>query len=103
MNFRLDGGSKKLSGPLKSIYKVAILVDWENVRFRLFDREILKKRKIPEEKIIDYNREPKRVIKLLKSFLGPDSEELFRIYSYTCVFPDTVRLRNGNLLCLIKG
>lgn len=86
-----------MSGPLKSFYKVAILVDWENIRFRLFDAKVLKSKGITDDLIINYNRCPQKIIQYIRSFIDLENEELFRIYFYTCVFPDTISVRGKKL------
>ncbi len=66
------------SGPLNSrcIYKVAILVDWDNVRNVVFNKEKLKFAGF--DNYIDYNRDAKQV--------------------YTAVPPEKIRLKNRELL-----
>ncbi len=86
-----------MSGPLKSIYKVAILVDWENVRYRIFDENILKKHGIPNDLIINYNKNPQKAINFLKSFVDLQQEDIFRIYFYTCLYPETIKLKREKL------
>ncbi len=86
-----------MSGPLKFTHKTAILVDWDNVKFRLLDSKILKNKGIKEDYVINYNRNPLDVIKFFASFLSAD-ELLYRIYVYTAYFPSEIRDMSGKAL-----
>ena len=59
--------------PLK---RVAIFVDWENIRIGIF--EAASKYNI---KIINYNQED-NIIKFITAFIDPKSEEIYRIFIY---------------------
>ncbi len=85
------------SGPLNSrhIYKVAILVDWDNVRNVVFNKEKLKSAGF--DNYIDYNRDAKQVVEFFKSSLN-ENEEIYRIYVYTAVPPEKIRVKNRELL-----
>lgn len=71
-----------------SRYRVAVFVDWENLRKEIesIQKNIAaEKLRIPEDikykRLIDYNK-PEQVIRLIKSFINED-EEIFRIFFYT--------------------
>lgn len=56
--------------------KVAIFVDWENVRKGIFDKAAIK---YPIR--IDYNQ-VENILTLIKSFIDPAQEEIYRIFFY---------------------
>lgn len=59
--------------------KVAIFIDWDNFRKEL--DKITKKAKI-EISDFDYNKLP-QLMKLIRSFIENEDEELYRIFIYT--------------------
>ena len=59
--------------------KVAIFIDWDNFRKEL--DKVTKKAKI-EISDFDYNKLP-QLMRLIKSFINKDEEELYRIFIYT--------------------
>lgn len=58
------------------IKKVAVFIDWENIRKGLFERatKIIKKK-------VDYNN-PSNLMKLINSFILENQEEIFRVFLY---------------------
>lgn len=58
------------------IKKVAVFIDWENIRKGLFERatKIIKKK-------VDYNN-PSNLMKLINSFILESQEEIFRVFLY---------------------
>jgi len=58
--------------------KVAIFVDWENIRKGVFENAYKKL-----SKKVNYN-EVENVIRLFSAFLDSDTEEIYRIFVYLC-------------------
>ena len=79
-------------------YKTAIIVDWENVRKRIFENPQLRKTSCK----IDYNLRVKDLPKFFLTFL--DQEELpYRIFIYTAEpFRDTISKPDGSIVDFSK-
>jgi len=79
-------------------YKTAIIVDWENVRKRIFENPQLRKTGCK----IDYNLRVKDLPKFFLTFL--DQEELpYRIFIYTAEpFRDTISKPDGSIVDFSK-
>lgn len=58
--------------------KIAVFVDWENVRKSIFEEAY----KLTGKKI-DYN-DVENALKLILSFIDPSDEEIYRIFVYLC-------------------